>query len=95
MPRLRSLRAVLALAAALFLAAACRSGSPPAATSSTPASPAAQAASSPSAPVEMPAQYDEDRWYVAPVTAQGETLLFYTDCRLPERRGRLRKALRS
>ncbi len=27
----------------------------------------------------MPAQYDEDRWYVAPVTAQGETLLFYTD----------------
>lgn len=38
-----------------------------------------QAASSPAAPVEIPALYEEDRWYVAPVTAQGETLIFFTD----------------
>ncbi len=61
-----------ALLAAGVLALACRSGGAP--TSSTPPAPA-----SGPAPVELPARYEEGRWFVAPQTAQGETLLFYTD----------------
>ncbi|HEV7517027.1 MAG TPA: hypothetical protein VGR07_12070, partial [Thermoanaerobaculia bacterium] len=50
---------------AFLLLGACRSGAPAARTAA--------------APVELPARYDEGRWYVAPVTAKGETLLFFTD----------------
>jgi hypothetical protein len=54
---------------AALLSGACRSGAPA-------ASPASRRAA---APVELPARYDEGRWYVAPVTARGEALLFFTD----------------
>jgi hypothetical protein len=57
-----------ALGALSVLGVACRTGAPP-----------RSAAPRPAPPVELPARYEEGRWYVAPVTAQGETLLFYTD----------------
>jgi hypothetical protein len=55
--------------ATLLLSAACRSGAPPAPFAARRAAP----------PIEIPSRYDEGRWYVAPVTAQGERLLFFTD----------------
>jgi hypothetical protein len=65
----------------LLLGAACRSVAPP--LTPQPAPPTSpiprSSARSAAAPVELPARYDEGRWYVAPVTAKGETLLFYAD----------------
>ena len=60
------------LLAVLLLGAACRTGVP-----SPSSAPPARLATAP--PVELPARYEEGRFYVAPVTASGETLLFYTD----------------
>jgi hypothetical protein len=67
---------LLALAATLLLSAACRTGAPIVAPGRA-VSPAPAPTTAP--PVELPTRYEEGRWYVAPVTAQGEALLFYTD----------------
>ena len=66
-----------ALFALCLLGAACRTGAPTAPAPSLASSPPAR--TTVAAPVELPARYEEGRWYVAPVTAKGETLLFYTD----------------
>jgi hypothetical protein len=56
-----------------LLGLACGSVAPP-----RPSAAQAAAKSAPP-PVELPSRYDEGRWYVTPVTTEGETLLFYTD----------------
>ena len=63
-----------ALSALLLLGLACRSAVPPSRPSA-----ARSATRSAASPVELPSRYEEGRWYVAPVTTEGETLLFYTD----------------